>query len=750
MAEQLQAETVDTTEQTMCVEALHQVADLLHRAYGLEIRPSSGGTAFETEVPPAPRTGVLAAQGQLTENAVLAVDLELARAAAGARIAACDLLAGLSKLDEKCRLLEPAVNAQTGEMSVRIQLRAHAAPMSMTREAAFLAELEKLDAIARDLQSSLPQRMDHSALAKLYEKVAEHLEPVHPLDLCLADLDKPLADWARAALDFAQGHASLALSAPQAVVEHYALAALSLVAREYDMTLGRLLPPSISTKSLAELAKKAPGLAVIPAVRISMGTSPYELNQEVSSLLVALTHAGTPVVFTGTQEQLQAVFGGGQGGAAEPLQPVVLHPPEIELDALVRFAVRTAASQAGGLSSAASDRVTKHVAEALMRVTPSSQRRVLPMLAARLVREASRGAKGAAVSAPAYAECITAQTETLAGLSPRPRGARRAEVQQNFLRVLSDPALAGHLQEQLLGQDRALDELAARLRTECLTRPLHQPLRYCAQGTPATGKSESAALVAARLEIPYINVDAASMPDYYSAAAQLLGSGRGIVGSYQSGRLEQAAKYHRGALIEVSDLDHAVPAVRSALADLFLQILETGEGQSATGVMFSCANLVFAFTMNLPDGLDETVRRSIGFLDTLTHRDITRQVSTHIKQMLSGAFLSRVGTPILFEPLDGSALAAILERTMRAALLAAADRLQLRVADVTVEPGTGAALLASLPASVTAFGARALLEHGRCLAAQAFLQLPAEGATLAGRRLRARHDAPGALRLEID
>jgi ATP-dependent Clp protease ATP-binding subunit ClpA len=275
----------------------------------------------------------------------------------------------------------------------------------------------------------------------------------------------------------------------------------------------------------------------------------------------------------------------------------------------------------------------------------------------------------------------------------------------------------------LLAQDDALAQLTAHLRMESLTRPPHQPLRYCAQGTPATGKSESAVLLAQRLGIPYVNIDAASLPDYYTAAAQLLGSGRGIVGSHQSGRLEQAAKHHAGAVIEVSDLDHATPQVRAALADLFLQVLETGAAQSAAGAMFSCANLIFAFTMNLPEGMDEGVRKGgPGFHQTVAPETVRARVVTEIKKYLSSAFLSRVGTPILFAPLDGEALAVIVERAIGAALRTAAERLQLGLSDIVIAPGTGAQVVVTLQANLTAFGARALLEHGRTQAATALLE----------------------------
>src|SRR5512137_1250561 len=122
----------------------------------------------------------------------------------------------------------------------------------------------------------------------------------------------------------------------------------------------------------------------------------------------------------------------------------------------------------------------------------------------------------------------------LSGLSPRPRAGRAPEVQERFTRVLTDPGLLPFLEDHLLAQDQALEQLVSRLVMESLTRPSHQPIRYCAQGPPGTGKSESAVLLAQRLGIPYVNIDAASMPDYYTASSQLLGSGRGIVMSYQS------------------------------------------------------------------------------------------------------------------------------------------------------------------------------------------------------------------------
>lgn len=126
-----------------------------------------------------------------------------------------------------------------------------------------------------------------------------------------------------------------------------------------------------------------------------------------------------------------------------------------------------------------------------------------------------------------------------------------------------------------------------------------------------------------------------------------------------------------GVVLEISDLDHAPPSVRSYLADLFLQLLETGEVQSAVGATSSCPKILFAFTMNLPDGKDEHLHGGIGFTQTASREDLSREAGMQIKRMLSGAFLSRVGGPVLFEPLGQSAMVTVLERAISGAVQAA-------------------------------------------------------------------------------
>lgn len=228
-------------------------------------------------------------------------------------------------------------------------------------------------------------------------------------------------------------------------------------------------------------------------------------------------------------------------------------------------------------------------------------------------------------------------------------------------------------------------------------------------------------MLADLLDMPYVHVDAASIPDPYTAASQFFGSARGIVNSNQPGRLEKAAKHHAGAVVEVADLDHAVPTVRCVLADQFLQILETGIGQSATGASFCCDKLIFVFTMNLPGQLDEKVRKRIGFGSELSRTEITDRVTTELRKVVSGAFLSRVGRPILFQPLTDASVAQIVEREIVHALRVAASRGELQPGGIQLEDGLGARLLATADANAETVGARGLQDTVRTRVSRAFI-----------------------------
>ncbi|MBN2202422.1 ATP-dependent Clp protease ATP-binding subunit [bacterium] len=701
---------------------VHQVIGLIRQVVPVEMSVAADGKSFRTVSRDLDqkRKGLCAVYGKTAEESVLRIQFELLKAPRSIRVSPENLFEHLSRFGDRVRLIPPAAPPDAGTASLCAELRVQASPMTPTRSAAFLAELKNLEAAALALQEDLPEEAADSDLLGRYRDVSDVLECILPAKESDSAFAPVLDVWCRQSVDFMNGSLCLAVAARHPVEGDYLLAQISRHLSAEGATMGRLVLPSVNGKMLVEAANKAPGTVVVHASCLNFGINPYEMANEVQTMLQQFSGTRRLVVFTGSYGQLQAVFHGGQGGINDPLLPVIRHAPDIPEDSLIRFAVDRAGQKAGGLPAHAKSALFERVRAALNEIPAPGRVRVLSVLAQRELNLAQKGCAGFPPPG-AFVAAVHGLSETFSGLAHRPRAGRLDRVQERMNAVLTRAGLADTMKTEIVAQDDAIDRLVARLRMECLTRPSHQPIRYCAQGTPATGKSQSAVVLARELDVPYINIDAASIPDFYTASAQLLGSGRGIVGSFQSGRLEQAAKHHAGALVEVSDLDHAPPHVRSAIADIFLQILETGEGQSAAGNMFSCANLLFAFTINLPNGRDEGIRKRMGFQDEASDRDVRGSVLAEIKQLFSGAFLSRIGTPVLFRPLDGPALVLIVERAVRDAIRAAASRMQLRADEVRVAPSVGQCVIAGMENRFQSMGARALLEHARSLAAEAFM-----------------------------
>jgi hypothetical protein len=703
-------------------EALCQVAEVCRKGLSLETNVAFDRLSFNSAIKAGKdQSGILSISGTLRDDSVIVVRLEVVRGHNTMRVPSSPFFRHLSDLGNRVCLCAPD-EQKNGMVSLFIEIDVKAVPMSMTREASLLSEIKRIHEFSKLLQAELPVIHDDSEIENIYKEFSEALEPVRPFREKTLIYHPELLSWSQEVYQFLSSSASVAVVSPFSVILDFALSMIARVFVDSGNTLGQLRLPAINATGLLDIARKAPGSLVVKAVCMRFGTNPYELGNEMRLLLTALASENKPVIFTGTFEQLQAVFSGGQGASNDPLIPIILHVPDITIERLVPFAIQSCGRLAGGLSQKTENDLIEKTLEILRDLSPVEQKRLLPIISKRIIHMWSKGTTEIVSPVKMFASKVCSLSETLGGLSACPRSERTPEVQERFTETMTDPSLLSYFQEHLLAQDEALEQLVFRLIMEALTRPLHQPIRYCAQGTPATGKSESAILLARRLNIPYVNIDAASMPDYHTAASQLLGAGRGIVMSYQAGRLEQVAKHHTGAVVEVSDLDHAVPSVRSVLADLFLQVLETGEAQSATGSMFSCANIIFVFTMNLPGGMDEEVRKSLGFNNSPSRQDVRRKVIREIKMMLSGAFLSRIGTPILFEPLDGDMLAIVLERSIKRAIISAAERLHVPILEIMLEKDAGMHLISSLDRSISSFGARAILEQGRSMAAKAFVE----------------------------
>ena len=697
-----------------------QTLDQVKTICGKEITHLQYGPTFEGFEGVA-RDG---SQGMLSLKASVSNDqeeihllIELANVGDRTRVSVASFVSQMAELGKKTDLLSKP-GSKPNCQGIWARMRIQAEPVSLVRANNISEELNKINKLSLEVQRELPVFATNADLAKRYSSFEGVLQPVLPAEHTLPGGLTELNQLVKDACNCLRSSLNIAIVSSEKVISDYFLAHLSAELIGEGRSLARVSAHGVNPKGLLEIAGKSPGIVTMPALSLKMTGNPYNLNSDIETLLQSLQGECTPVVFTGSYNQLQSVFHGGQGATQNALIPVIFRLPALEVEPLVNYKVDEFGQKIGGFTAGEKSQIIDYILSLLDGREQTEKIHLLEHISSWTVQswnlpESVTQDRGKAVLA-----YLSARGETFSAFSDINRAERPPVIESRFTSALGGNKLRDYLGNRLLGQDEALDALCERLRMEALTRPSWQPLRYCAQGTPGTGKSESAKLLAELLGVPFVNIDAASMPDYHTAASQLLGSGRGIVMSFQAGRLEEAAKHHQGAVVEISDLDHANPAVRSFLADLFLQLLETGEAQSATGAMFSCSNLIFAFTMNLPDGADEKVHHSLGFANSPSTSEVRRRVIGEIKNMLSSAFLSRVGSPIIFKPLEEGSMGRILEGTIEKAVNTAVRRFGVNGCDLEIERGLGAKMLKSFENRQLTFGARAILEYGRGMAAR--------------------------------
>jgi hypothetical protein len=731
------------------LETLEQVADLTGKFMSAPVDWPPDSSSFHILRERAKSNpGIQEVYGRITAGQKLQVIVQLVSFRTGIRVSD-NFVEGLLEIFKAFQLADPPRPCDPGQREIWVEFQGEAAPLGPSRENAFLKKMETLNDAAKRLQAHIPLVITDLSLDMIYKEHAEYLKPVYPCSVDSANDLSIIKEWARQNHDFVAGQCSVAIVSSYPVLTHFGIAFMARDFLEKGSSLGLFFRNQLTPQLLLELASKAPGSIVIPADRLTIGSNLYNIGIEVRAMFSSLSDMGKALIFTGTYEELQSVLGGGQGGGSDPLKPVVRRIPEVPMEILVQYAIHSECRHYGGLSLADEQKLVKEISDVLEKDSLEMQYHLLCRLVARTLGDRHRGIADASDSLASFRDQLKTPTETLSGLGYRPKSLRAPHVQKHFLQVLNDPELPGFFKSRIIGQDKALGQLITKLLDMVSTGKLHEPLCYLAEGTTGTGKSESARLLARALGIPLKRIDAASMADHYSANAKLRGSGRGIVGSYESGVLEKAAKDHLGVVVEIRDLDHAPVHIRKNLAAEFLEILEEGEAESGTGAIFSCANIIFVFTINLPDGRDEKLRRGFGFGQGPTHIEVQSDVIKEVKSLFSPAFLGRVGEPILFDDLSHVTLAVVVEKAINSAIQTAAERYSVSIGKVEMEDGLGMSIVVSSHLANAALGARSFIHLGRSLAAKAFRLFLHSGINPDGGNLTVRRRQTGDLEINI-
>lgn len=520
-------------------------------------------------------------------------------------------------------------NAQEWQILARVTM--HNDLFDLPRQNRLSKTLDLLDRCAKTLQADLPPMVD--SVREIPPPLRSMVEPLRP---CMR------TDSARGAvthdiLSHLRGGLPVAMvgSRPRVTLEldRLARASANLAMLKRSILIQRL-------PELAAQVSEASLILTVPPGLLRPRMSLYEQGREVESALEELACAAIPVLTFGTREELEQLFGVGQGRHHSPLRPIIHTLPKSEGRDLV---LAVLGSRCQGMEPAQVAVLINAVLAAMDRSPVTGEGILLPLVNLAVELGPTDPTMPAALTK--LGMDLASRRDTFGTADEAPACARPSELDHHLIERLSGESLEQSLRSRILGQEEAILELTGRLRQEAMCRPSREPLRLLVAGPVGTGKSLAAKCLADSLDWPYHYIDATAFDSPHSVMASLAGSAPGIVGSYQDGVLAKIAR--RPSVVEVADLDHAQIGGRGALCDFFLRILQEGTLQTGSGrIVRKIPSLIFMFTSNVAYG-NAGASRKLGFGE-LTQADIRERVVSRASEQLGHAFISRVGEPVLF------------------------------------------------------------------------------------------------------
>ena len=160
------------------------------------------------------------------------------------------------------------------------------------------------------------------------------------------------------------------------------------------------------------------------------------------------------------------------------------------------------------------------------------------------------------------------------------------------------PAMRATLNQHLVGQNAAVEEIIKALRARLLRQTARRPLlALLCVGPSGVGKTQTALNLAR-----FVLGDASAVHRFdgseYSedhAIAKLVGSPPGYIGSGSGGTLTEAVRRRPRAVVLFDEIEKASAPVRQVL----LQILDAGRLTDASGQTVNCKRTMFICTSNL-------------------------------------------------------------------------------------------------------------------------------------------------------
>ncbi len=225
--------------------------------------------------------------------------------------------------------------------------------------------------------------------------------------------------------------------------------------------------------------------------------------------------------------------------------------------------------------------------------------------------------------------------------------------EQDFVRLKE---LAHRLKSRVIGQDEAVDAVAAAIRRRRAgISEKRKPISFIFVGPTGVGKTELVKQLAAELfdtEDALIRLDMSEYMEKHSVS-KLIGAPPGYVGYDEAGQLTEKVRRRPYCVVLFDEIEKAHPDVLNTL----LQILDDGRVTDAQGRHINFENTVIIMTSNA--GSD---RRdgAVGFGNTLTQQGREKALKA-LQDIMRPEFINRIDEVISFNQLTRADFAKIAE-----------------------------------------------------------------------------------------
>lgn len=669
--------------------ARRQISEAVSTSLGCQPVDTSRGLVWSPKSAPGVHTVILhpPADGTQQIEAILALIPETANGSARAIWALAARV--VKETDLAAVPVAPTQDADSPQWQMAVRLTLEDTPFDIPRLSRLSQALEILDCSAKAMRAELPVALD------VAPRIPRDLKDRVKALIAHVKMDSGAGNMCQRILPQLKAGLSVAMvGAPLRV--RLELDRLAKVAP--NIAILREPTPIQALPQLTETLRQAGLILASPCNLLRPRTSVYEQGRELDGALHELATSGLSVLTFGTREELESVFGVGQGRSYSPLLPVIQHLPNAAGADLVRaaFAERF---PAGG--SAQAGRLVDLVLATVDRHASGKEDFVQPLC--NLAADRGPGDPGLPDALKCLAEDLAGRRDTFGTCDEAPATPRPADVSCHLRQQLAGPDFENLLRSRIMGQDAALGELAKLVWQETICRPDTEPLRVMLAGPVGTGKSVAAKYLAEVLDWPYYYIDATAFDSEHAVASSLAGGSPGLVNSFNDGVLTKISR--RPSVVEVADLDHARLGVRGVICDFFLRILQEGTLQTGSGtIVRTLPALIFVFTSNVAYGTQKANVR-LGF-SAMTRKEVRTRVVLQAQESLGHAFISRVNEPIVFAAFTRTTALAVAENEIRSLVGRVCGASEVTVAERVVEQ-----IIDSL--STTDTGARGIIDATR-------------------------------------